>query len=313
MQDKKIKRCAIYTRKSTDKGLDQEFSTLDNQRERAEAYIKLREDKGWVLVKEEYNDGGFSGSNMDRPGIQKLFDDIKAKRVDIVVVYKIDRLSRSLLDFTQMIEFFEKEEASFVSLTQDFDTSTSMGKLTLNILLSFAQFEREMISERTRDKMNAARRKGFWTGGIPPIGYDIKDKKLIINAKEAEIIEIIFKHFIETGSATEVVHALNGKGYTTKQWIAERSGKKKGGMPFTKQSIYGIIKNQVYTGKMMSHGKAYPAKHKAIISEELYLTAQAITKTKPNLRNSNTKKKPPMILAGLIRCNHCGMAMTPSH
>src|SRR3989338_3808279 len=216
-QPKEI-RCAIYTRKSTSEGLDYDFTTHDNQRESAESYIQSQKSQGWTAIPEQYNDGGFTGANIDRPALQKLTEDIKGGKVDCVIVYKVDRLSRSLIDFVKLLQFFEESKVTFVSVTQHFNTQTSMGRLTLNILLSFAQFEREMISERTRDKMGAARRKGRWVGGRPALGYDLdkENHRILINPKEAELIHKIFHLYIQERSCMTVAKILNAEGHKTK-------------------------------------------------------------------------------------------------
>jgi site-specific DNA recombinase len=210
-------RCAVYTRKSTEEGLDMEFNSLDAQREACEAYVASQKPEGWLLLPDQYDDGGFSGGTLERPALQRLIADIEAGRIDIVVVYKIDRLSRSLMDFAKLVEVFDRNNVTFVSVTQSFNTTTSMGRLTLNILLSFAQFEREVISERIRDKFAASRKKGMWMGGFVPLGYDVKDRKLIINKAEAATVRMIFERFIKIGSATELVRKLRAEGVRGKQ------------------------------------------------------------------------------------------------
>lgn len=216
-------RCAIYTRKSTDEGLDSDFSSLDAQRESCVAYIASQKHEGWVLV-EVYDDGGYSGGNMERPGLRRLLADLEAGKIDCVVVYKVDRFTRSLLDFARMMELFERRHVSFVSVTQQFNTTNSLGRLVLNILLSFAQFEREMIAERTRDKMSAARRKGKWTGGMPVLGYDVDAKggKLVVNEEEATRVRVMFQLYLELRSLITVVQELNRRRWTTKQWVTKK-------------------------------------------------------------------------------------------
>jgi len=223
-------RCAIYTRKSTDEGLDQEFNSLDAQRDSAAAYITSQQHEGWACVPDQYDDGGFTGGNMDRPALKRLLADIEAGKIDCVVVYKVDRLSRSLLDFARMLETFERYRVSFVSVTQQFNTATSMGRLVLNVLLSFAQFEREMISERTRDKIAATRRKGKWTGGIPVLGYDVDPKvsRLLVNSEEAARVAAIFELYLEQESLVATAAELNRRGWRTKHWIT-RKGHPRGG------------------------------------------------------------------------------------
>jgi site-specific DNA recombinase len=244
-------RCAIYTRKSTDEGLDQEFNSLDAQRESAESFIKSQQHEGWVCHPDAYNDGGFTGGNMERPALKRLISDIERGEIDCVVVYKVDRLSRSLLDFSRIMELFDRHGVSFVSVTQQFNTTSSMGRLTLNILLSFAQFEREIISERTRDKISAARKKGKWTGGMPVLGYDVDSRagRLIINPEEAERVRAIFDLYLEHERLLTVVQELNRREWRTKHWITKK-GHERGGKPFTKNGLFRLLTNVVYTGKV---------------------------------------------------------------
>jgi site-specific DNA recombinase len=252
---KPVVRCAVYTRKSTDEGLAQEFNSLDAQREAAEAYISSQRHEGWALVSTGYDDGGFSGANMDRPALRRLLADIDAGKIDCVVVYKLDRLSRSLLDFVRIMEAFEKRGVSFVSVTQQFNTNASLGRLLLNILLSFAQFEREMIAERTRDKMSAARRRGKWVGGIPVLGYDVDPRggKLAVNETEAEQVRAIFNLYREYRSLIPVVRELNQRGWTTKSW-ATKEGREHRGQSFTKNALYRLLTNVIYVGQVNHKG-----------------------------------------------------------
>ena len=237
-------RCAVYTRKSSEEGLDMEFNSLDAQREACEAYIASQRAEGWVLVRDHYDDGGVSGGTLERPALKRLVADIKEGLVDVVVVYKIDRLSRSLVDFTKLVEVFDANSVTFVSVTQAFNTTTSMGRLTLNILLSFAQFEREVIGERIRDKVAASRKRGMWMGGFVPLGYDVRDRKLVVNEAEAALVRRIFRSFVETESATRLVQALRAEGATTKR-----------GRPLTKSDAYRVLSNRVYLGDaVQGHG-----------------------------------------------------------
>lgn len=306
-------RCAIYTRKSTNEGLDQEFSSLDAQRESGENYIRSQQSQGWVALPEKYDDGGFTGATIDRPALQKLLEDIKAKKVDCVVVYKVDRLSRSLLDFVKLLQFFDEQQIAFVSVTQHFNTDTSMGRLTLNILLSFAQFEREMISERTKDKMAAARMKGRWIGGRAGLGYDIDSecKKLVINPKGAELVRLIFKLYIEKKSLLEVARIMNERGHRTKAHKDKR--KVFGGVEFKNTNIQWVLNNVVYAGKVKYDGKIYPGLHEAIVSEETFNQAQAILKQNVRVRGTSKNRKFPGLLSGLFRCAPCGTSMTHSY
>jgi DNA invertase Pin-like site-specific DNA recombinase len=259
-------RCAIYTRKSTEEGLSQAFNSLDAQREAAEAYIRSQQEQGWMVVPERYDDGGCSGASLDRPALQRLLADAERGRIDCVVVYKVDRLSRSLLDFARIIDRFERRSVSFVSVTQQFNTTASLGRLTLNILLSFAQFERELIAERTRDKMSAARRKGKWGGGIPVLGYDVAAEggRLVVNAAEAEQVRAIFDLYLEHGSLAAVVEQLGRQGWTTKRWRSF------GGRPYSVWSVDRLLSNVIYSGRIRHKGVIYPGEHAAIIAPELW-------------------------------------------
>ena len=270
-------RCAIYTRKSTDEGLDQNFNSLDAQRDAAEAFILSQRGEGLVALPERYDDGGFRGGNLERPALQRLLADIRASEVDCVVVYKVDRLSRSLLDFARNIEVFEQQRVSFVSVTQQFNTTNSLGRLTLNVLLLFAQFEREIIAERTRDKMSAARRKGKWTGGHPMLGYDIDPRggRLILNADEAQQVRNIFKLYLDYNAMLPVVREIDRRGWHTKQWVTKR-GAIQGGKPFTKGRLYRLLTNPIYTGNVEFKGQVYDGEHEAILEAETWESVQQI-------------------------------------
>ncbi|MDP8259127.1 MAG: recombinase family protein [Candidatus Aadella gelida] len=311
--DKKI-CCAIYTRKSTSEGLEKDFTTLDAQRESAENYIKSQKSTGWTIVREKYNDGGFTGANTERPALKRLLDDIQEGRINCVVVYKVDRLSRSLLDFTKLLEFFDQNNVTFVSVTQHFNTQSSMGRLTLNILLSFAQFEREMISERTKDKMGAARRKGKWTGGPPSLGYNIdkENRKIIINKQEAKLVRKIYSIYLEANSILTTTITLNEQGYTTKKHIA-RTGRTSGGGMFTKNNVHRILMNPIYMGKVFYGGKLYPGEHESIIDESLFEKVQE--RIKYNRVNRKIKKNATCagLLSQLIRCKACNSPMFHSY
>ena len=249
-------RCAVYTRVSTDDGLDQEYNSIDAQRDAGHAYIASQRAEGWIPVADDYDDPAYSGGNMDRPGLKRLLVDIEAGRIDIVVVYKIDRLTRSLTDFSKMIELFERHGVSFVSVTQQFNTTNSMGRLMLNILLSFAQFEREVTGERIRDKIAASKKKGLWMGGIPPLGYDVKDRRLVINEREAKTVRHIFRGFVQLGSATLLVKALRLDGVTSKSWVTQ-SGRRREGKPIDKSLIYKLLNNRVYLGEIKHKAQWY--------------------------------------------------------
>src|SRR6266498_1713568 len=304
-------RCAVYTRVSTDERLDMEFNSLDAQREAALAYIESQKHEGWLLVGDRYDDGGFSGGTMERPALQRLLRDVESRVIDVIVVYKVDRLSRSLTDFARIVDVFEKNKASFVSITQQFNTTTSMGRLTLNILLSFAQFEREVIGERIRDKFAASRKKGMWMGGMPPLGYDIIDRKLVVNETEADLVRLIFRRFPRIGSATKLAQELRRAGHTTKSWTTQ-DGKSRPGKPIDKGAIYKILGNRTYLGEAVHKGTSYPGEHEAIIDRATWDKVQAILAENTVARANGTRAQTPALLCGLIFAPH-GHAMTPSH
>src|ERR1700736_1677847 len=268
-------RCAIYTRKSTEEGLNQEFNSLEAQREAAEAYVLSQRQLGWLLAEERYDDGGYTGANLERPALRRLLEDIECGKVDCVLVYKIDRLSRSLLDFARLIEVFERHHVSLVSVTQPLNTTASLGRLTLNILLSFAQFEREMIADRTRDKMGAARRKGKWVGGRPVLGYDIAPTggKLTANAEEAERVRAIFALYLEHESTEAVLAELQARQWTTKRWRT-RDGKEHAGQPFTKPVLERLLRNILYLGLVPHHGESYAGEQEAIVEQAMWERVQ---------------------------------------
>jgi site-specific DNA recombinase len=294
-------RCAIYTRKSTEEGLEQEFNSLDAQREACTAYIASQRAEGWIALPTEYDDGGFSGGTLERPALQRLLADIDAGLVDVVVVYKIDRLSRSLMDFSKLVEVFDRNAVTFVSVTQSFNTTTSMGRLTLNILLSFAQFEREVIGERIRDKFAASRKRGMWMGGWTPLGYDVVDRKLVVNAAEADLVRRIFARFVELGSVTLLVRELQQEGATTKQ-----------GRPFDKGIVYKLLNNRVYIGEAVHKGIAHPGEQAAIVEPVTFERVQQILATNGRQRAGSMRCDTPALLKGLI-FTESGRAMTPTH
>jgi len=301
-------RCAIYTRKSTEEGLDQAFNSLDAQREACAAYIMSQAGEGWACLPNLYDDGGYSGGSMERPGLRQLLLDIDAGLIDVVVVYKIDRLTRSLADFARIVERFEARGASFVSVTQAFNTTTSMGRLTLNVLLSFAQFEREVGAERVRDKVAASRKKGIFMGGPAPLGYDAKDRKLVINEAEAETIRFIFKRYLET-SIGRLREELDAKGITTKAYVS-RKGISKGGAPWFVGPLQHILRNRVYVGDAVHKDNVYPGEHKAILDRDLFervqakMSANAVTTRRTRTIGSRS------LLPGLLFDDR-GNAMTP--
>ena len=293
-------RCAIYTRKSSDEGLEQEFNSLDSQRESCEAYIKSQQHEGWMLVEKQYNDGGFSGGTLDRPAVKELFKDIEAGLVDIVVVYKVDRLTRSLMDFSKIVELFDKKNASFVSITQQFNTTTSMGRLTLNILLSFAQFEREVTGERIRDKIAASKKKGMWVGGAIPLGYKKIDKKLVPDEEGAKQINLIFNKYLELKS----VHLL-------KQYLEEQNIKSPSGKNYMKGQLYYTLSNKIFIGKIKHKDEVYEGEHEAIIDEELFNEVQHLLLENKIKQKCEVQFHHKSLLAGLIFDDN-NNKMTPS-
>lgn len=303
-------RCAIYTRKSTDEGLDQEFNSLDAQREAAEAFILSQRGEGLVALPERYDDGGFSGGNLDRPALERLLADIRGDAVECVVVYKVDRLSRSLIDFARIIEIFDKHKVSFVSVTQQFNTTNSLGRLTLNILLSFAQFEREIISERTRDKVSAARRKGKWTGGRPVLGYDIDSRgsRLTVNADEAHQVKMIFRLYLDHTALIPVVREIDGRGWRTKQWVT-RKGVTHGGKPFTKGRLFSLLTNPIYIGKVDFQKQTYEGEHEAIVEVAIWGRAQQILQQNGRNGGIEVRNSYSALMKELLRCALCDSGM----
>ena len=307
-------RCAIYTRKSTDEGLDQDFNSLDAQRESAEAYIASQRHEGWLCISERYDDGGFTGGNMERPALKRLFADVESGGIDCVVVYKVDRLSRSLLDFARMMELFDKHAVSFVSVTQQFNTTSSMGRLTLNILLSFAQFEREIISERTRDKMSAARKKGKWVGGMPVLGYDVDRKggRLIVNEDEALKVRGIYDLYLEHKALIPVVQELERRKWGAKQWTTQR-GDVRGGNLFNKSSLFRLLTNVVYTGNVCYKGTIYRGEHEGIVDPDLWQRVQDTLRHNGRSGGKDIRNKYGALLRGLLYCAPCGTAMVHTY
>jgi site-specific DNA recombinase len=303
-------RCAIYTRKSTEEGLEQEFNSLDAQRESAESYIASQKSQGWITLPQHYDDGGFTGGNIDRPAISRLLEDIDDGKIDCVVVYKVDRLSRSLLDFTKILERFEKRSVSFVSVTQQFNTTNSMGRLTLNILLSFAQFEREVISERTRDKIAMARKKGKYTGGRPVLGYDIAPGggKLLINETEAMQVRKIFELYLKNRSLLAVLDELEHLGWQTKSWVT-RKGKVRQGEQYNKKRIAALLKNPIYIGKIQYEENLYEGEHEAIVEPQVFESVQRMLANNRQVLRADQPNRHGGILKGLLRCKACGCGM----
>jgi len=298
---KKIIRCAIYTRKSSEEGLEQDFNSLDAQREACESYIKSQQHEGWVLVEKQYNDGGFSGGTLERPALREIFKDIEAGNIDTVVVYKIDRLTRSLMDFSKIVELFDKRSTTFVSITQQFNTTTSMGRLTLNILLSFAQFEREVTGERIRDKKAASAKKGIWIGGPVPIGYKIEEKKLIPDKEYIPTLETIFEKYIEFQSVCKL-----------KNYLDENNIKSRTGRDFSKGNLYKILSNKTYIGMIKHKDTHYNGEHEGIIEEYTFNKAQDLLEKNRNNNKCKITAKSPSLLAGKIFDDN-GNRMNPSH
>ncbi len=307
-------RCAIYTRKSTDEGLAQEFNSLDAQREACEAYIGSQRHEGWTALPNRYDDGGFSGGSMDRPALEQLLADIDRGHVDCVVVYKVDRLSRSLLDFSRIIGAFDNHDVSFVSVTQQFNTTASLGRLTLNILLSFAQFEREIIAERTRDKMSAARRKGKWVGGCPVLGYDVDPRggKLLVNEDEARRVRAIFELYLNRRSLMGVVGELNDRGWKTKQWIT-KDGRERVGQPFTKGALFRLLTNVIYSGRVNHKGVVYPGEQAAILEAEVWNRIDGLLRNNGLTGGKEMRNKHGALLRGLLFCEPCNKPMIHSY
>ncbi|MDD5697880.1 MAG: recombinase family protein [Victivallaceae bacterium] len=301
----KIKRCIIYTRKSTEKGLEQSYNSLDAQRESAENYIKSQKENGWQLIPEHYDDGGYSGGNTERPALKRLMNDIKAGGIDIIIVYKLDRLSRSLLDFMNLAEFFEQHNVSVISVTQDINTSTSSGRMMLNILMTFCQFEREILVERIKDKIAGAKRRGKFCGGVPILGYDVEDKRLMINSKEAKLIREIFRTYTKLGSGFEVARILNGKGRHTKSWTSKK-GKFHSGNKFIPKDVYHILNNPLYIGMVQHNGNVYEGEQEAIIDKKLWDKVQYLLQENSKCPAGENKNHIAAPFKGLLVCGYCG-------
>ena len=307
-----MRRCAIYTRKSSDEGLDQQFNSLDAQRESCEAYVLSQAGEGWIALPKLYDDGGYSGGSMQRPGLQELLADIRRGRIDVVVVYKIDRLTRSLADFARIVEQFDKHEVSFVSVTQAFNTTSSMGRLTLNVLLSFAQFEREVTGERIRDKIAASKAKGMWMGGLPPLGYDppsCSDRMLLVNEQEAVTVRSIFVRYLELGSVHTLVRDLAQQGVVSK--VRTRAdGSTSGGQPFSRGALFHLLNNRIYRGEIVHKGEVYPGLHEAIVRAEMFDKVQRRLDNNRVERTTTTSRTSP--LAGKLFLAN-GERLTPTH
>ncbi|MFZ2738052.1 MAG: recombinase family protein [Burkholderiaceae bacterium] len=304
------KRCAIYTRKSTDEGLDMEYNSLEAQRDSALAFISSQRHEGWVALDDGYDDGGFSGGNTNRPSLKRMLDDVEAARIDVVVVYKIDRLSRSLSDFAKMVDLFEARGVTFVSVTQQFNTTTSMGRLMLNVLLSFAQFEREVTGERIRDKIAASKAKGMWMGGTPPLGYDVRERKLIVNEPEAALVCDIFARYAQSGSAAQLVRELQIEGRTTKAWVTQ-NGRRHEGRIIDQQCLFTLLRNRLYLGEMTHKGRAFPGQHEPIVTPELWAAVHAFVEGRKQGARIRYNKT-PALLSGLLFAPD-GQRMLPTY
>jgi site-specific DNA recombinase len=308
---KRTLRCAIYTRKSSEEGLEQSFNSLDAQREACEAYVLSQRQEGWRVVETHYDDGGYSGGSMERPALKQLLADIDARKIDVVVVYKVDRLTRTLADFARIVQVFDSRNVSFVSITQQFNTTSSMGRLTLNVLLSFAQFEREVTGERIRDKIAASKRKGMWMGGRVPLGYDLKDRKLIVNPAEAKHVQDIFRAYLEVGCVRKLRAHLEQRRVLSKVRISP-SGQKAGGGSYSRGALYKLLANRIYIGEICHKGNSYPGEHKAIIDRELWESVRAKLAENHRARRRRTDTSEPSLLSGLI-FDQDGSRYTPSH
>jgi site-specific DNA recombinase len=311
LSEPRTTRCAIYTRKSTEDGLEQEFNSLDAQREACAAYVLSQRHEGWVLVPGFYDDGGFSGGNLERPGLRALLEEVRANRIDVIVVYKVDRLTRSLADFAKIVDILDAANASFVSVTQAFNTTTSMGRLTLNVLLSFAQFEREVTGERIRDKIAASKKKGMWMGGVVPLGYEVKDRKLIVNEEEAQTVRQMFERYLVLGSVVALQEELAAKGGVSKLRTS-RSGCQSGGSAYTHGALSHLIQNRTYIGEVHHRGQHYAGEHSAIIDRDIFERAQQMHAENRVTRSSVRNIVDPSLLTGLL-FDSAGRRMTPSH
>lgn len=303
-------RCAIYTRKSTEEGLEQAFNSLDAQYEACAAYIQSQRHEGWSLVKARYDDGGFSGGTMERPALKRLLADVEAGRIDVIVVYKVDRLTRALSDFARIVDVLDARGASFVSVTQAFNTTTSMGRLTLNVLLSFAQFEREVTGERIRDKIAASKKKGMWMGGPVPLGYAVEDRKLVVHERDASIVRHIFRRYVALVSGQALIEELRSQGYRTK--LRRNGDKTVGGVPFSRGMLFALLSNRIYRGEVVHKGTAHPGEHDAIIDQALWDEVQQTIEAKRVARKAGRNIEHPSLLAGII-CDGHGRRMSPSH
>jgi DNA invertase Pin-like site-specific DNA recombinase len=307
----KVVRAAVYCRVSTDESLHLEFNSLHAQREACEAYIKSQQHEGWLLTIGSYDDGGYSGGTMERPALKRLLDEVASGRVDVIVVYKIDRLTRALSDFARIVDVLDRSKASFVSITQSFNTTTSMGRLTLNVLLSFAQFEREVGAERVRDKIAASKKKGMWMGGVCPLGYDVNDRKLMVNETEAQSVRTIFELYLQLGSVLSLEAELGRRGICSKRRVRS-DGSSGGGKPLTRGPLYSMLQNRMYIGQVCHRGTAYPGQHAGIVDEALFAEAQALLASNRAGRHLRTNAEHLALLTGLV-WDSVGRRMSPTH
>src|SRR6202040_891452 len=303
-------RCAIYTRKSSEEGLEQAFNSLDAQREACAAFILSQKHEGWTVLSALYDDGGFSGGTMERPALKKLIADIEAGQIDVVVVYKVDRLTRALSDFAKLVEVFDRRGVSFVSITQQFNTITSMGRLTLNVLLSFAQFEREVTGERIRDKIAASKKKGMWMGGLVPLGYDLEDRKLVPNPKEVALVSKIFSLYVEMGCVRKLAERLDCEEIRSKVWIT-RTGARLGGATFARGALYNLLRNRLHIGEIRHRDQWYAGEHKGIVPRSLWDRVQAQLNNNLRKRSNRVRERASSLLTGLVE-NEQGTRYTPS-
>jgi site-specific DNA recombinase len=306
-----VRRCAIYTRKSSEEGLEQDFNSLHAQREACEAFIKSQAGEGWRLIRPAYDDGGLSGGTMERPALQRMLAGINQRQIDVVVVYKVDRLTRSLADFAKMVEVFDARGVSFVAVTQQFNTTTSMGRLTLNVLLSFAQFEREVTGERIRDKIAASKQKGMWMGGLVPIGYDVHERRLVVNQSEAETVREIFRRYLELGCVRLLMEDLNRRSIHSKVRVA-KNGRKSGGNIFSRGALYELLANPIYLGEIRHKGTRHPGLHEPIVDQQLWDKTQFLLRSRAVRRAPRTAKSAAGPLTGKL-FDESGQSLTPSH
>jgi site-specific DNA recombinase len=309
--NKKRIRCAIYTRKSSEEGLDQAFNSLEAQREACEAFILSQKHEGWSVLANHYDDGGFSGGTMERPALKQLLSDVQSEKIDTIVVYKVDRLTRSLADFAKIIDILDSREVSFVSVTQHFNTTTSMGRLTLNVLLSFAQFEREITGERIRDKIAASKKKGMWMGGVIALGYDCIDRQLVVNQGEADKVRQIFRKYLQLGCVSKLKEFLDRKQIYSKI-RTDSSGHKYGGVPFSRGSLYHLLKSRIYIGEIIHQGQSYPGQHQAIVPLELWNKVASRLRENNQSHRTGKSHSTPSLLSGTLFDNH-GVRFTPTH